>query len=147
MICFTLGEAEVGFTLGEICSTTSKVRAIFSETGVTLKESCLTLGEVHSAFEDLDDEKTVDYEADTDTYLTEPDDTGIKGYVSSSSYMPDDEPRLETIGEAAPISIPTGGEFESTAYLDGALESELTIDIVASSAPTLFCSALQIGYS
>ncbi|ONK78071.1 uncharacterized protein A4U43_C02F13990 [Asparagus officinalis] len=60
-----------------------------------------------------DDEEQVDYEPDdTDTYLTEPYNVGLDGDIDVSSYIPDDEPDFGTMGEAVPVSFPTGGHFE-----------------------------------
>ncbi|ONK72880.1 uncharacterized protein A4U43_C04F24360 [Asparagus officinalis] len=43
----------------------------------------------------LVDEEKVDYKADTDTYLTKPDDAGFEGNIGGSTYMLDDESGLE----------------------------------------------------
>ncbi|ONK63969.1 uncharacterized protein A4U43_C07F20770 [Asparagus officinalis] len=93
--------------------------------------------------ENLDYEEKVDY--DPDAYLTEPDDMGFEGGVGGSSYMPaNDEPRLETMGGAAPTSILASGEFEPFADFDGTysiLESDVTVDIAFSPALTPISAA------
>ncbi|ONK78133.1 uncharacterized protein A4U43_C02F14690 [Asparagus officinalis] len=44
--------------------------------------------------EDFDGEEKVDYEANTDAYFIEPDDTGFEGNVGGSLYMTaNDEPK------------------------------------------------------
>ncbi|ONK56865.1 uncharacterized protein A4U43_C10F13940 [Asparagus officinalis] len=89
--------------------------------------------------EDIDDEEKVDYEADNNTYLTEPNDVGFEGDICSSFYRPNDELGLEAVGRVAPKSILASGEFKTSVDFDGvasALEFETTIDAVASPTPT-----------
>ncbi|ONK56156.1 uncharacterized protein A4U43_C10F4720 [Asparagus officinalis] len=58
-------------------------------------------------------EEQVDYgHDDTDAYLTEPDDTGDIGDIGGSSYMLDDEPDFEIVGEAMPTSFLASGHIE-----------------------------------
>ncbi|ONK80230.1 uncharacterized protein A4U43_C01F15350 [Asparagus officinalis] len=66
-------------------------------------EPLVSLGKEHISLEhkDSDDKEKLDYEANTDTYFTEPDGTGFKGDVVDSSYMPNDEPKLAS-EQAAP---------------------------------------------
>ncbi|ONK77846.1 uncharacterized protein A4U43_C02F11350 [Asparagus officinalis] len=51
------------------------------------------------------DEEKVDYEPDTDTYLTEPDNTCFDGDIEGSSYILDDDPGLEIMGGSLPTSV------------------------------------------
>ncbi|ONK73391.1 uncharacterized protein A4U43_C04F31000 [Asparagus officinalis] len=66
----------------------------------------------------LDDEEIqVDYgHDDTDAYLTEPEDVGNFGDVSSS----DDESDFGIAGEEIPPSLPPSGHFEPTTAFEGA---------------------------
>ncbi|XP_020259581.1 uncharacterized protein LOC109836077 [Asparagus officinalis] len=54
---------------------------------------------------DLDGDERVNYKADTETYLTKPDDTGFKGDTSGYSYMLDDEPEPKIGNKVASVSI------------------------------------------
>ncbi|ONK60550.1 uncharacterized protein A4U43_C08F19770 [Asparagus officinalis] len=50
-------------------------------------------------------EDRVDYEAKTNTYRTDTNDTGFEGDISDSSCMLDDEPELEICSKVTPMFI------------------------------------------
>ncbi|ONK60529.1 uncharacterized protein A4U43_C08F19470 [Asparagus officinalis] len=135
MVCLSKESADRYNHFGRDGTLDSKVRHVFNE-HIPLYQK----GKEHIPLDhkDPDDEEKVDYEGNTDTYLVESKVVGFEGDAGGSSYMQDDEPRLETRSGAGPISIPSGGEFEPMPDFNdasNAIKSELIIDVITSMVP------------
>ncbi|ONK68543.1 uncharacterized protein A4U43_C05F13060 [Asparagus officinalis] len=75
--------------------------------------------------ENPDNKEKVDYEPETDAYLSKPVNAGF----NSDVYMPDDEPDLEIMSGAVPTSLATSDKFQPMANFDGTSAIDMAADL------------------